>query len=472
MIDLTGLTIRKAHEAFKNKIFTPRELVEAYIDVIEKRDGSLNAFREVFKEDALKQADEAMRRFDEGTETLLTGIPVASKDNILIQGHIAGASSKILEHFVAPYDATAVAKLRAEGAIFIGRTNMDEFAMGASTENSAYGPTKNPHDETRVPGGSSGGSAAAVAADMALVGLGTDTGGSVRQPAALCGIVGFKPTYGAISRSGLIAMGSSLDQLGTLTKSVDDAEILFNVVRGHDPLDSTSFYPEKNFGDGKDKLVIAVPRSLFKGLPQNILDNMEEVILKWKSLGYEVKDVEMPNASYALAVYYIIMPAEVSSNLARYDGVKYGEHTEGKDLLEDYFKTRGEHFGREVRRRIMLGTYVLSAGYYDSYYGKAETARSLIRADYDKVFETAHLVLTPTAPSTAFALGEKTADPLQMYLADVFTVTANITGAPGISLPSGFVSEGSSKLPLGVQLVAPHYREDLLFRAGKDFLGE
>lgn len=471
MIDLKNLTIRKAHDAFKNKTFTPRQLVEEYLKVIDERDKSLNAFREVFRKDALAQADAAQKLFDEGKATLLTGIPIATKDNILIEGHIAGASSKILENFVSPYDATAIAKLRAQGAIFLGRTNMDEFAMGSSTENSAYGPTKNPLDETRVPGGSSGGSAAAVSADMALVGLGTDTGGSVRQPASFTGLVGFKPTYGGISRYGLIAMGSSLDQLGTMTKTVDDTQILFDAMKGTDNMDSTSNYPT----DGKEiskKLRIAVPRNLFEGLAKDVLENIESAIAKFKDLGYEVHDVTLPNLAYALAVYYILMPAEVSSNLARFDGVKYGAHVEGKDLLEDYVKTRGEMFGREVRRRVMLGTYVLSAGYYDSYYGKAEAVRELIRKDYETAFENADLVLTPTTPSAAFKIGEKTSDPLQMYLADVFTVPANISGSPAITVPSGNVTDAGSSLPLGVQLVAPHYREDLLFKAGKDFLGE
>lgn len=471
MIDLSTLTIRKAHEAFKDKTFTPRQLVEEYLKVIDTRDKSLNAFREVFKADALAQADEAGALFDAGKATMLTGIPIATKDNILIQGHSAGASSKILENFVSPYDATAIAKLRERDAIFLGRTNMDEFAMGSSTENSAYGPTKNPLDERRVPGGSSGGSAAAVAADMVLAGLGTDTGGSVRQPASFCGLVGFKPTYGGISRYGLIAMGSSLDQLGTMTKSVDDTEILFDAMKGTDGMDSSSHYPT-DVKEIPKKLRIAVPRNLFAGLSSDVLANIESVIEKFKSIGYEVHDVVLPNLAYALAVYYVIMPAEVSSNLARYDGVKYGAHAEGKDVVDDYVKTRGENFGREVRRRIMLGTYVLSAGYYDSYYGKAERVRELIRKDYELAFANADLVLTPTTPSPAFKIGEKTADPLQMYLADVFTVPANISGSPAITLPSGMVDEGGKELPLGVQLVAPHYREDLLFKAGKDFLGE
>jgi aspartyl-tRNA(Asn)/glutamyl-tRNA(Gln) amidotransferase subunit A len=471
MIDLDNLTIKKANEAFKNKEYTPRELTEEYLKVIDKRNGSVNAFREVFTADALKRADEAGDLFAKNKATILTGIPIATKDNILIKGHIAGASSKILENFVAPYDATAIARLREAGAVFLGRTNMDEFAMGSSTENSAYGPTHNPLDETRVPGGSSGGSAAAVAMNGALIGLGTDTGGSVRQPGALCGLVGFKPTYGAISRNGLIAMGSSLDQLGTLTKNVDDSEIIFNAVRGTDKMDSTSFYPDTKYEIPK-KLTIGVPRNLLEGLDTEVADNFEESIGRFEDNGFIVKDISLPNLKYALAVYYVIMPAEVSSNLARFDGVRYGVHKEGKDLLEDYINSKTEGFGRETRRRIMLGTYVLSSGYYNAYYNKAVAVKDLIRADYDSAFKDVDLVLTPTTPTAAFLLGEKTSDPLKMYLEDVFTVPANISGNPAISIPSGTVKVGEVELPLGVQLVAPHYQEDLLFNISKNFLGE
>jgi aspartyl-tRNA(Asn)/glutamyl-tRNA(Gln) amidotransferase subunit A len=470
MIDLANLTIKEANDAFKKKEFSPRELVEEYLKVIDKRDASIHAFREVFRSDALAQANIAGDLFAKNKAGILTGIPIAVKDNILIEGHIAGASSKMLENFVAPYDATAIARLRKEEVVFIGRTNMDEFAMGSSTENSAYGPTHNPLDETRVPGGSSGGSAAAVAMNGALVGLGTDTGGSVRQPAALCGLVGFKPTYGAISRNGLIAMGSSLDQLGTLTKSVDDAEIIFNVVKGTDSMDSTSFYPDSKHKVLK-KMTIGVPRNLLEGLDSKVTDNFEEAIGKFEDNGFVIKDISLTNLKYALAVYYVIMPAEVSSNLARFDGMRYGLHIDGEDLIQDYIKSKSEGFGREVRRRIMLGTYVLSSGYYDAYYNKATAVKDLIRADYDEAFQEVDLVLTPTTPSVAFSLGEKTNDPLQMYLEDVFTVPANISGNPAISVPSGTVKTGDVELPLGVQLVAPHYREDLLFNAGKNFLG-
>ncbi len=471
MIDLTKLSIKKAHDAFVKKEFSPEDLVLAYLQTIDSKDKTIHAFLEVFRDEALAQAKIATQLFVDGTAGLLTGIPMAVKDNILIKNHIAGAGSKILEHFIAPYDATVIARLKQEGMIILGRTNMDEFAMGSSTENSACGPTRNPIDETRVPGGSSGGSAAAVAMNASLVALGTDTGGSVRQPASFVGEVGFKPTYGAISRNGLIAMGSSLDQAGTITKTVEDAEILFSVMKGSDPLDSTSFYPTEAQAIPK-KLSVGVPRHLFEGLSSEVLDNLEKATSRFKELGYEVHDVSLPNLSYALAAYYIIMFAEVSSNLARFDGVKYGLHIEGSDLLYDYLKTRHEGLGLEVRRRIMLGTYVLSTGYYDAFYGSAQKTRDLIRADYDTAFQDVDLILTPTTPTPAFLLGEKTSDPLEMYLADVFTVPANISGNPAISIPSGTVSDGGKQLPLGVQLVSKHYREDVLFKAGKDFLGE
>jgi len=471
MIDLKNLTIRKAHEAMTRGDFSALDLVSAYIDQIEKRNGVINAFLEVYT-DAKEQAQKADESFKQGTATLLTGIPIALKDNILFAGHKASASSKMLENFVAPYDATAVRKLKEMGAVFIGRTNMDEFAMGGSTENSAYGVTRNPWDESKVPGGSSGGSAAAIAMDGTLVALGSDTGGSVRQPASLCGCVGLKPTYGSISRHGLMAMGSSFDQIGPITKTVDDTEILFEALKEADLLDSTSSYEDKRE---------VIPKTMRIGISKNILDsdglhpevknNFKKSIEKLTEMGYEIVDIELPNISQALAVYYIIVPAEVSSNLARFDGVKYGMHSEGKDLLDDYVLTRREGFGKEVRRRIMLGTYVLSSGYYDAYYGKANALRSLIRKDFENALETVDVILTPTTPTPAFPIGEKSKDPLQMYLEDIFTVPASITGNPAISIPSGFTND-EKKLPLGIQFLARPYREDILFKVSKDFLGE
>ena len=418
------------------------------------KDKDIHAFLEIF--------DDA-RSYGEGP---LSGKTVAIKDNILFEGHKASAGSRILEGFRAPYDATVVKKLKAAGAIIVGRTNMDEFAMGSSTENSGFGVTRNPHDLERVAGGSSGGSAAAVSSGMVDLALGSDTGGSVRQPAAFCGVVGLKPTYGRVSRNGLIAMASSFDQIGPIAKNVKDVETLYNVIKGSDPLDSTSIddstYPILK----KLSKTIGVPKFLLEN--SNIKNNLVEAIKKFESLGYKIKEVELPNLKYALAVYYIIMPAEVSSNLARFDGVKYGLHVDGKDGIDDYFETRGAGFGKEVRRRIILGTYVLSSGYYDEYYGKAVEARRLITKELRNLFGQVDLMLTPTTPSPAWKIGEKSKSPLEMYLEDIFTVHANISGCPAISLPSGFLG----KLPLGIELTADLGREDNLFAAGKEFMGE
>lgn len=391
--------------------------------------------------------------------------------------------SKMLENYVAPYDATVIEKLKKAGAIFLGRTNMDEFAMGASTENSAFGPTKNPHDLSRVPGGTSGGSAAAVAANMALVALGSDTGGSVRQPSAFCGVVGFKPSYGGVSRYGLMAMGSSLDVIGVCAKNISDAEIVFSVIKGKDSLDSTSVdISLDNFP--KKKIRIADLTDFIKeigkeGVDNSVMKNYSESLEKLEKLGYEIVKIksDLSALRYALPTYYIIMPAEVSTNLARFDGIRYGFHKDSNgNLIEDYKATRGAGFGKEARRRILLGTYVLSAGYYDAYYGKATAVRGLIRETFSEIFKEVDLVATPTTPTPAFRIGEKTSDPVQMYLADIFTVTANMASIPAISLPSGFVTiEGGSPaggLPLGFQLMAPYAEDRLLFSVGKDFLGE
>lgn len=471
MIDAKNLTITEARKALSEKKFTAVELAEAYVKNIEVKNDEVNAYLEVFS-DWREQAEKAQAKIDAGEEGELLGIPLAIKDNVLIHGKIVSASSKMLENYVASYDATLIKKLKEAGVVFLGRTNMDEFAMGGSTENSAFGPTKNPVDTDRVPGGSSGGSAAAVAMDGALAAIGTDTGGSIRQPASFCGLVGLKPTYGAVSRSGLIAMGSSLDQAGPLTKKVADAEIIHKVIAGKDPLDSTSidadFYAKKPLKG--DKPVIGVPRELLDtdGIDAEVKTELEKTIEDLKSKGYEVKDVSLPNIGYSLAVYYILMPAEVSSNLARFDGVRYGLHVDGDNLTEDYFKSRGAGFGKEVRRRIILGTYVLSAGYADEYYYKAKAMRDLIRDDFVKAFETVDVILTPTAPTPAFKIGEKTNDPMAMYLEDIFTVTANITGMPAISIPTGSVNVEGKDLPVGMQLQADFGREDTLFFVGKD----
>ena len=468
-IDLKNLNIRKAHDHLVRGDFSASELCQSYLSEISKKNKDINAYLEVFSD-----AEEQSKKVDVNS-SLLAGIPIAIKDNILIKGKIASAASKILENYVATYDSTVTEKLKKEGVIFLGRCNMDEFAHGGSTENSAFGVTKNPYDLTRVSGGSSGGSAAAVAMDGALVSLGSDTGGSVRQPSSFCGVVGLKPTYGTVSRYGLIAMGSSLDQIGPIGKCVDDVEILFNAIKGKDALDSTSIFGDE-YGNPakKEKLVVGYPKELIEqeGIDKEVLKNFQENLKKFEDLGYEVKEVSLPNIKYSLAVYYIIMPAEVSSNLARFDGVKFGLLKEGDNLLQDYLKTRGVGFGKEARRRIFLGTYVLSAGYYDAYYNKAQALRNLIAQDFKKSFENVDIIVTPTSPIPAFKIGEKINDPLSMYLADIFTVTANIIGIPAISVPSGFTEKEGVKLPLGLQIMSAHCREDLLFKAGKDFLGE
>src|SRR3989344_5578942 len=472
-IDLSKLSITTAHEHLTRGDFSARELAEGYLSVIEKKNPEINCYVGVF-DDVLDQAHEADKRIADKKEVgLLTGIPLAVKDNILIKGYRCGAASKILEGYHAPYDSTVIQKLKAQGAVFLGRTNMDEFAMGSSTENSAYGPTKNPHDTSRVPGGSSGGSAAAVAMDGALAALGSDTGGSIRQPAAFCGLVGFKPTYGAVSRHGLMAMGSSLDQIGPLTKTVGDAEIIFNAIRGKDPNDSTS----RDFPDSSKKplrvgvLTHFLHESQARSIDKQVFDNLGEAAKIVGDFGetVDIKLSDNPPLGYSLATYYIIMPAEVSSNLARFDGMKFGALEEGGNLMEDYFKTRGRLFGKEVRRRIILGTYVLSSGYYDAYYNKANVVRSLIQKTFENIWVKVDVLMTPTTPTPAFKIGEKTNDPMQMYLADIFTVTANIAGVPAISIPSGFAEVDGKKLPLGIQFMAPHGREDILFEIGKKF---
>ncbi|MDO8493444.1 MAG: Asp-tRNA(Asn)/Glu-tRNA(Gln) amidotransferase subunit GatA [bacterium] len=472
MTDLKKLTIEKAHELLVNKEVTSLELTEYYLANIEKLNKDLNIYIEVF-EDCKTQAMEADKRIAEGKMLgVLDGIPLALKDNILIDGKIASAGSNILKNYRATYDSTVIKKLKEAGAVFLGRTNMDEFAMGSSTENSAYGVAKNPIDKSRVSGGSSGGSAAAIAADMAVATLGSDTGGSVRQPASLCGIVGLKTTYGSVSRHGLIAMGSSLDQIGPLTRSVEDAEILFNAIKGYDAMDSTSVeYPALIDLPAGGKR-IGIPRGFVgEGIAADVLKNFNDTVEKLKSKGYEIVDIDLPNIKYSLPVYYVIMPAEVSTNLARMDGVRFGLHVDGANLFEDYSKSRGIGFGREVRRRILLGAYVLSAGYYDAYYKKAMDVRELIRGDFARVFsgpDRVSAVITPTTLSPAFKIGEKTTDPLAMYLEDIFTVSANVVGIPAISIPSGFVERDEVSLPLGFQIMAPHFREDILFKIGKD----
>lgn len=459
-------TIASAAKALKEKSVSATELVRAYLDQTRARNIVLNAYLDVHETVAIEQAIESDERRMKG-EPLgdLDGIPLAIKDNILIQGTRTTAGSKILETYKATNDATVIKKLRDEGAVFVGKTNMDEFAMGSSTENSAYGPTQHPRDPERVPGGSSGGSACAVAADLCVAALGSDTGGSIRQPAAFCGIVGFKPSYGQVSRSGLIAMASSFDQIGPMTKTVEDAAILFRALAAPDPLDQTTsmgrpFHPA--FPKTLEGVRIGLPKQAWgDGMQDGVREHVNEAVEILKALGADVKEVDLPYADEALAVYYILMPCEVSANLARFDGIRYGIRETSGTLLETYLQSRGKGLGEEARRRVMLGTYALSKGYYDAYYRQAAKVRTLIRDAYTKVFEEVDILVTPTAPSTAFKRGEKTHDPLAMYLEDVFTVGANVAGLPAISVPCG----DHVGLPVGLQMVAQRFADDKLIDA-------
>ncbi|MFH1170180.1 MAG: Asp-tRNA(Asn)/Glu-tRNA(Gln) amidotransferase subunit GatA [Candidatus Vogelbacteria bacterium] len=466
-INLQTLTLASWREQLVAKKARVVDLIKAYQAEIIRRNGALNAYLEVFDK-AKQMAAQSDQWLEAGNPPrVLEGVPLAIKDNILIEGEICSAGSKMLATYRATYSATVIKRLAQAGAIMLGRTNMDEFAMGSSTENSAFGPTHHPTDSTRVPGGSSGGTASAVGANLALAGLGSDTAGSVRQPASFCGLVGLKPTYGAVSRFGLIAMASSLDQIGPLAKTVADVGAIFSVIRGRDPLDSTTVeYPEvKNILPEIKNIRLGVPEGLIgDGVSEAVKNNFTAALDRWRLAGAKIVSITLPRLADALAAYYIISPAEVSSNLARFDGIRYGDRVTGATWREEYEKTRGQKFGREARRRIMLGTYVLSAGYYDAYYRRALAVRDLLIADFAKAFSQVDVVVMPTTPTTAFALGEKMADPLQMYLADVFTVPANIAGLPALSVPNGVDERG---LPFGFQFVAPAWREDLLFQLGQ-----
>ena len=470
-INLKTLTIAQTRQQLLAGDFTALELAEAYLAEIERKNKDLNAYLEVF-DDAREQAKAADKILKAGKAGVMTGIPIALKDNILMKGKRVSASSRILTGYIASYDSTVIAKLRAQGAVILGRTNMDEFAMGSSTETSAFGPSRNPYDTSRVPGGSSGGAAVAVAANLALAALGTDTGGSVRQPASLCGVAGLKPTYGSISRSGIIAMGSSLDIIGPITKTVEDSELLFDAIKGRDPLDSTSIdIDTKRSTLNAKRLTVGIPRNFLemKGLDADVLANFNDSVKKLTKFGHTVKDISLPTIPHSLAVYHIIMPAELSTNLSRYDGVKYGLHRDGTTLLGDYVRTRTEGFGWEAHRRILLGAYVLSSGYYDAYYRKATTVRALIEKEFADAFKQVNCIATPTTPTPAFKIGEKTKDPLAMYLADIFTVSANIGAIPALSIPSGFAERDGKRLPLGLQLMAAYGHDRLLFEVGKQF---
>ncbi len=493
--NLNELSITEAARALRARECTVRELFDVCQSAAKAQNAELNAYLEFFSDAETDAAIEAaQKRIDadgsksptDGGAPLLCGIPFAMKDNILIEGRTASASSKMLENYKATYDSTVIQKLKAEGVLFIGRANMDEFAMGSSTEHSAFGSTKNPHDTSRVPGGSSGGSAAAVASNGALAALGTDTGGSIRQPAAHCGLVGLKPTYGAVSRHGLIALASSLDQAGPLTKTVADAKIIFEVLKGTDAMDSTTIptpspYKEREVpkadANGVSRMRVGVPHHLLEsGVDEDVRANFDNTIAELKAAGHEVVDVSLPTSSYALAVYYVIQPAEASANLARFDGIRYGLAKRGKTLLDDYVETRTEGFGEETKRRILLGTFVLSSGYIDAYYRKADAARAVLTKEYDDAFEKVDVIAFPATPSPAFKFGEKS-DPVAMYLEDIFTVTANLTGMPAISVPMGTVvrpgADGSDKnLPTGIHFTAPKGAEHLLFTIGAAVTGE
>lgn len=465
-MDLSKLTIARARAALDAKEFTALELTEAYLAEIENRDPEIHAYLEVWKDSAREEAKAADARIAKGGVQPLTGIPIAVKDNILIKGRIASSASKMLENYRASYDATVIERLKEQGVVFLGRTNMDEFALGGSTENSAFGPTKNPLDTTRVPGGTSGGSAAAVAGNLALAALGSDTGGSIRQPSAFCGVVGLKPTYGTVSRFGLMAAASSLDQIGPITKTTEDARIMRDAIAAFDANDSTSLPDSARLPAGTPKKVIGVPRALLeKGVDADVLVAFEKTLGDLRAAGYEVRDIEISNLAHSLAVYYIINPAEVSTNLARFDGIRYGLSVPAEDISGVYEKSRGAGFGPEVRRRILVGTFVLSSGYADAYYRKARAVRALIRADLEKAFKDVDAIATPTSPVPAWKLGEKS-DPVTMYAADIFTVPVNLAGVPALSVPSGNVVREGKNLPLGFQLIGAHQSEAELLTIG------
>jgi aspartyl-tRNA(Asn)/glutamyl-tRNA(Gln) amidotransferase subunit A len=467
--DLSRLTIHEAAEQLKARTLTSEALVGAVLDRIRDLEPRIRAYMTLDEAGAMAAAREADKRLATGATSPLCGVPIALKDNLCTKNLRTTCSSHILENFRPPYDAHVVERLREAGAVILGKTNLDEFAMGSSTENSGYQTTANPWDLERVPGGSSGGSAAAVSADMCMAALGSDTGGSIRQPAALCGIVGLKPTYGRISRYGLVAFGSSLDQIGPLTKDVTDSALLLNALCGKDERDATSApvaVPDFTAPLGREirGLRIGIPSECFaEGLASDVRTAIENAIKALEGLGAELVEVSLPHTEYAVATYYLVATAEASSNLARYDGAQYGYRASGTDNIIDMFsRTRREGFGDEVKRRIMLGTYVLSAGFYDAYYLKALKVRTLIKNDFEKAFEKCDLVLMPTSPTTAFKKGEKASDPLQMYLSDIYTISTNLAGLPGISIPVGLTPEG---LPVGMQFIAPAFEEERMLQA-------
>ena len=472
-MELYKLTIHELKEKLKRREISAKELTLEFIKRIERVEKDIHSFITLTKDDALKQAEDIDNKINAGKDLPLLGIPLAIKDLICIRGVRTTCGSKILSNYIPPYDATVIKKMRESGAIFLGKLNMDEFAMGSSTETSHFGVTRNPWNLDVIPGGSSGGSAASVSADECAGSLGSDTGGSIRQPASMCGITGLKPTYGRVSRFGLVAFASSLDQIGPMTKDVTDTTILMNVISGRDPLDSTSAdvpVPDftKSLLNNVKGLKIGIPKEYFvEGMDGDVEKSVRDAVELFKKLGAEIKEVSLPHTDYAVSAYYVIAPAEASSNLARYDGVKYGYRTDNsKNLLSMYKKTREEGFGAEVKRRIMLGTYTLSSGYYDAYYLKAQKVRTLIKKDFDDAFKNCDILITPTAPTPAFKIGEKFDNPIQMYLSDIFTISVNLAGVPAISIPCGFSKNG---LPIGLQIIGRHFDEETVIRAAYTF---
>lgn len=446
------------------KEFSAWELTAAHLDKIEKENDEIFAFLHIARDLAISQAKAVDEKIKNGEQIgILEGIPMAVKDNIMVQDLPCTSGSKILQNYIAPYDATVIEKIKGQGAVILGKTNMDEFAMGSSTETSAFGPTRNPRDLRRVPGGSSGGSAAAVAADQCAAALGSDTGGSIRQPACFCGAVGLKPTYGAVSRYGCAAYASSLDQIGPLAKTVADAQTVFDAIRGRDGRDSTSV--EMPAGEAaKEKYRLGVPKEYFvAGMDSRVESAIKEKISFLEKQGHKIEEVSLPHSEFALACYYIIATSEASANLARYDGMRYGAAKGGDTVTDAYFAARGQGFGAEVRRRIMLGTYVLSAGYYDAYYVRAQKVRSLIKRDFDRALAQVDAIIAPVSPTLPFAIGEKTDDPVQMYLADIFTISVNLAGVPSLAMPCG----AADGLPVGLQIIGRHFDESTLFNVGK-----
>jgi aspartyl-tRNA(Asn)/glutamyl-tRNA(Gln) amidotransferase subunit A len=473
-MQLYELTIHEAARLLKNKDITSEQLTRAVLERIEQIDNKIGAYLTICGESALEQAKAADLVIGKGDASPLTGIPLAIKDLICTKGIRTTCASAMLDQFVPPFDATIMEKLNRRHAVMIGKTNMDEFAMGSSTEYSAFKPTRNPWDTERIPGGSSGGSAAATASDMCIGSIGSDTGGSIRQPASHCSVTGLKPTYGRVSRFGLVAFASSLDQIGPITKDVTDTAIILNAIAGYDPKDSTSL-PEKvpDFTKALEKGLkgtkIGIPKEYFEteGVDSSVLESVESAISNLCEMGAERVEVSLPQSKYGVAAYYVIAPCEASSNLARYDGVKYGFRAPGKcDMIEMYRATRSKGFGSEVKRRIIIGTYCLSSGYYDAYYGKASQVRTLIMEDYKKAFGSCDVIVTPVAPTPAFKIGEKVDDPLTMYLSDIFTLSVNLAGIPGISVPCGFSPEG---LPIGLQILGNHLCEEKILKVAYNF---